>query len=132
MWSAQRNPGICVGRWLKRQELDIDALHKCLEYACRGASPTADAVSADKGVAATSPDLAHVLKIVRSELLAIDPERILGIAVEPVVPSALKTAVTKVAAKDRPELFAISPKAAALLKKKTKVTRKPKKGSSSN
>jgi hypothetical protein len=116
-----------VRHWLKRQELDAEALHKCLKSACRVARPTSSAVSAQPGAAATELDLARVLTVVRRELLAIDPENILDRAIEPVVLYPPEAAVAEFAVKDRAEPYAMPPEAAELIKEKPKAARKPRK-----
>ena len=106
-----------VQLWMKRNELDLSAFKKCLEKACKRKIKGLAALTISPEKAQTKTDLAEIAAMIRRELMAVEPDRVVRTAVNAIEPPAAPQKPKAAKAKKETELFQMSPKAAAMMKK---------------
>ena len=108
-----------VRHWMKRNKLDLRGFKKCLKKACKRKSKIKGlaALAILSGKALTRTDLAEMAAMIRRELKAVEPGRVVRSAVNAIEPPAAPQKPKAANAKRKTELFQMSPKAAAMMKK---------------
>ncbi len=112
-----------VRKWFERQELDFEAIAKCLLSACRKAG--VDTKGAKTIQLEKRPEMDRIAAAVRKELLSIDPEKMFT---EPAATTKAKTPPeAERSTKPMKEHFMPTEEAMARMKKEKSAKRKPRK-----